>query len=250
MTQMEYEDQHTVAALSELDGLDVLDDVTFGALHVLCRALHVNDPSLAVTLEAILTSATVAVPAADHAGLNLLIGRNFQPQATIGAAPPKLDALQQRNGTGPCIDASREQDTIEVTDMRTDTRWPEFAHAAVELGVHSMLCVPLWVDERRLGSLSLYAGSPAAFDGNARRLAELYATHAALALLEAQRAEQMQRAIASRDLIGQAKGVLMCRHHITAEQAFDVLKRASQVHNRKLVDIAETVAGTGELPAE
>lgn len=249
MTQSEHEDQHTDSGLTELDGLDVLDDVTFGALHVLCRALHVNDPSLPVTLEAILTSATTAMRTADHAGLNLLIGDNFQPQATIGAAPPKLDALQQRNGTGPCIDASREQDTIEVTDMRGDTRWPEFARVAVELGVHAMLCVPLWVDERRLGSLSLYASTPAAFDGNARRLAELYATHAALALLEAQRAEQMRRAIASRDLIGQAKGVLMCRHHITAEQAFELLKQASQMHNRKLVDVAETVAGTGELPA-
>lgn len=248
---MEDDDPYTASSLSGLDGLDgldVLDDAAFGALHVLCRAMHVDDPKLPATLAAILTSATTAVRAADHAGLNLLTDGRFEPQATVGAAPPPLDALQQRTRTGPCIDASRDQVTVEVTDMRSDPRWSEFTSAAVELGVHAMLCVPLWVDDRRLGSLSLYAGTPSAFDGNATRLAELYATHAALALLEAQRTEQMRRAIASRDIIGQAKGVLMCSRRITAAQAFELLKRASQVHNLKLVDVAETVAGTGELP--
>lgn len=236
------------ASLSELDGLDALDDVTFGALHVLCRALHVDDAHLDGTLHAILTSATEAVPAADHAGLNLMLRGSFEPQATVGVAPPRLDALQQRTGAGPCIDSSREQVTMEVTDMRRETRWPDFARAAVDLGVYAMLCVPLWVDERRLGSLSLYAGTPRAFDGNATRMAELYATHAALALLDAQRVEQMRRAIESRDVIGQAKGVLMCRHNVTADQAFQLLRNASQASNRKLVDVAESVAATGELP--
>ena len=236
------------AVLPSLDGLEVLDDATFGALHVLCRALRVEDSNLTGTLEAILGSVTSAVPSADHAGLNLLERGRFEPQATYGAAPPPLDALQQRTGTGPCIDCSRDQVTVELRDTRTETRWPEFARAAEDLGVRAMFCVPLWVDERRLGSLSLYAEAPSTFDDAARRIAELYATHAALALFEAQRAEQLRRAVVSRDVIGQAKGILMCRHRMTADQAFDLLKKASQASNRKLVNVAEAVAAAGELP--
>lgn len=234
---------------SDLDGLRALDGVAVDALQVLCRALRVEQADLEGTLDAVVRSATAAVPAAEHAGLNLLVRGHFEPQATVGEAPPPLDALQQRTGSGPCIDASRDQVTIQIGDMRTEGRWANFARAAVDLGVHAMLCVPLWVDDRRMGSLSLYASVAEAFDGGAARLAELYATHAALALFEAQRVDQMQRAIESRDIIGQAKGVLMCRLQITAEQAFDVLKRASQTRNRRLVDVAELVAATGEVSA-
>ncbi len=111
-----------------------------------------------------------------------------------------------------------------------------------------MLCVPLWVDDRRLGSLSLYARSTAAFDDAAKRLADLYATHGALALLEAQRAHQLQRAIASRDVIGQAKGVLMERHRFTADQEFTLLKGASQRLNLKVTEVARILAATCDFP--
>jgi hypothetical protein len=77
---------------------------------------------LAATLVAILTAATSVIRGADHAGLNLLVGGRFQPQATVGTAPPALDALQQRTGAGPCIDASRDQVSIDVDDMTVDTR--------------------------------------------------------------------------------------------------------------------------------
>lgn len=239
----------SLADLAELQGLAILGDQQFGALHVLCRAMRVADADLPSTLTAILTSATTAIAAADHAGLNLLIRGKFEPQATLGSAPEPLDALQKRTGAGPCIDASRDQVSIDVEDMADDARWPEFAEAAVALGVRAMCCVPLWVDDRRMGSLSLYAERPRAFDGIARRLADLYATHAAVALLEAQRADQMQRALANRDIIGQAKGVLMAQRHITADQAFGLLKETSHAINRKVVDVATFVAGTGELPS-
>lgn len=236
------------AELADLEGLGVLSDSQFNALHVLCRALRVDEADLAGTLVAILTSATSVISGADHAGLNLLTRRGFEPQATVGTAPEPLDELQRRTGFGPCIDSSREQMSIAIEDMTSDPRWPEFASAAVDLGVHAMMCVPLWVDERRLGSLSLYAEASNAFDSTAKRLADLYATHAALALLEAQRTDQLRRALASRDLIGQAKGVLMARHGITADEAFRLLRRASQNLNCKITVVAETVTTAGEVP--
>ena len=111
-----------------------------------------------------------------------------------------------------------------------------------------MLCVPLWIDERGLGALSLYADQAAAFSDPHERVTTLLATFAALALAEAQRADQMHDALANRDVIGQAKGILMERHGITADAAFGVLSRVSQAENRKLAEIARRFAETGELP--
>jgi GAF domain-containing protein len=229
-------------------GLAGLDEVAWNSLDQLSRALRVEEGNLQATLAAILVAAVDLVDGANAAGLNLLIKKRFVPQVVLGEAPPVLDALQQRTERGPCIDASRGQHTVEVADTRTDSRWPEFTDLAVELNVLSMLCVPLWIDDRKLGSLSLYSSEPNAFGAIAIRLANLYATHAALALADAQRVDQLHRVVTNRDLIGQAKGILMATRHITADDAFALLTTASQRLNRKLVDIAETVATTGALP--
>ncbi len=231
-----------------LEELETLGDSAFDALEVLSRALHLREAHLEDTLNAVLESATSVIRSAGHAGLNLYAKGRFTPQATVGSAPPPLDDLQQRTGEGPCIESSRSQITIDIDDMQSDSRWPKFAAAAVTEGVHSMLCLPLWVTNETLGSLSLYGTAPHAFRAADRRLAELFATHAALALASAQRTDQLRRAMASRDAIGQAKGILMERHRVTADQAFLLLKEQSQRVNRKLVDVAETVATTGVLP--
>lgn len=230
-------------------GLAGLDEVAWNSLDQLSRALRVEEGNLETTLAAILVAAVDLIDGANAAGLNLLVKKRFVPQVVFGAAPPLLDELQQRTERGPCVEASREQHVVDLADTRTDARWPEFTEMAVELGVLSMLCVPLWVDERKLGSLSLYSSEPHAFDQTAARLANLYATHAALALADAQRVDQLHRVVTNRDLIGQAKGILMATQRITADDAFALLTNASQRLNRKLVDIAEVVATTGALPS-
>lgn len=112
-----------------------------------------------------------------------------------------------------------------------------------------MLCVPLWIDERGLGALSLYADQAAAFSESHERVTILLATFAALALAEAQRADQMHDALGSRDVIGQAKGILMERHGVTADAAFSVLSRVSQAENIKLAEVARRFVETGDLPS-
>jgi GAF domain-containing protein len=110
-----------------------------------------------------------------------------------------------------------------------------------------MLCLPLWIDDRTLGSLSLYAPRSAAFDDTAGKLAQLFATHAALAIGDAQRTARLRRAMTNRDIIGQAKGILMERHRITADKAYDLLATASKHTNRKVVDLAHEITVTGQL---
>ena len=107
-----------------------------------------------------------------------------------------------------------------MDDIRSDTRWPAFCARAWDLNVASLLCLPLWAGARRLGTLSLYADAPAVFTRHDESVTSLFAALAATALAEAQRTEQMRAAVANRDLIGQAKGILMERHRVTADDAF------------------------------
>jgi GAF domain-containing protein len=201
------------------------------------------------TLAAVLSHAVDLIDGAGAAGLNLFEKGSFVPQVVLGEAPPVLDALQQSTGVGPCIEASRDQRTVEIVDTRLDSRWPPFCSRATDLNVLSMLCVPLWVDDRRLGSLSLYASDSGAFNPVSQRLAGLFATHAALALADTQRDADLRRMAASRDLIGQAKGIVMATQKVDADAAFAMLVAASQHLNIKIIDIATAVATSGQLPA-
>jgi GAF domain-containing protein len=139
-------------------------------------------------------------------------------------------------------------------NLSIDTRWPTFAPLASEAGILSVLSVCMHLDgdtTRHFGSLNHYASTPNAFDATATDLAVILAAHAAVAIASAelrQDHEGLQTALATRDIIGQAKGILMERGKITGDQAFDILRRGSQLLNRRLRDIAEQIAATGEIP--
>jgi GAF domain-containing protein len=108
--------------------------------------------------------------------------------------------------------------------------------------------VPLWVDERTLGALSLYSDRPMSFHGQEEQTVSLFATLSALALAGAQRAAQLQSALRNREIIGQAKGILIERLRVTEDAAFVLLAQASQKQNQKLVAVAQHLVDTGELP--
>jgi GAF domain-containing protein len=227
--------------------LEDLDEESWPALVHLARALHLKNAELQPTLDAIISRAVQTIEPAEHAGLILLVRGRFVPQTTLGAPPHTLDLLQQKTGAGPCIDAARAQRVITIDNTLTDIRWREFSELAAQLGVASMLCVPLWVDDLQLGTLSLYGEKPDAFAPGDHQLTDLYATHAAIALADAQRTAQLQHALRNRDLIGQAKGILVERLKITPQESFDCLSRAAQHANRKLTAVAQHLVDTGEL---
>jgi transcriptional regulator with GAF, ATPase, and Fis domain len=229
------------------DAVEDLDPYAWNALENLGRTFHVKGADLSATLVAVLTEAVSLTDGTKHAGVNLYIKGRFEPQAVFGDAPLALDSLQQRTGDGPCIAASRDQQLVQIKDMTAEGEWPQFRALAVEQGVRAMLCLPLWVDDTRLGSLSLYSEEVRDFDERAGRVASLLATHAALVLSDALRTENLRRAIEGRDVIGQAKGILMERHRITADDAFEQLTKASQRANRKLSEVARSLVETGEL---
>jgi hypothetical protein len=193
-----------------------------------------------------------AVPGAEHAGVTVLRRGKFDTPTATSDLPPRVDAIQYELGSGPCVDAVLDDAVYRSGDLEVDTRWPQFGVRAVaETGVHSMLSFRLLSeDEAVLAALNLYAESRDAFDESATWLGLVFATHGSLALAAAGRQERIQnleQALASNREIGIAIGVLMSTQLVTEQQAFDLLRMASQRSHRKLRDVAAGVVETGTL---
>ena len=139
--------------------------------------------------------------------------------------------------------------TIRIDDLREDSRWPQFSAIAVANGVLSILSVQLFVEDNSMGAIDIYSDQVAAFDGEAENTALLLASHAAIAMAASRTVGNLRVAVESRDLIGQAKGILMERYKIDAGRAFDLLVLSSQSTHRKLREVSDELVHSGELPA-
>ena len=219
------------------------------AMSRVARRLQQEHGDVDATLQAITTLAIGTVPNADECSISYVTGRStVEARASSSGLPRTLDELQSRLQQGPCLDAAWEQQVVRVDDMATEERWPEFAREAAALGMGSMLCFQLFVTGDQLGALNLYARTPGAFDEESQEIGLLFASHAAVALAGAEYEQHLRTGMATRDVIGQAKGILMERHKLTATQAFAVLAQVSQELNRKLFDVARELADTGAVP--
>ncbi|MFN2556877.1 MAG: GAF and ANTAR domain-containing protein [Nitriliruptorales bacterium] len=158
------------------------------------------------------------------------------------------DELQYEVGEGPCLGAIREQETHLVDDLNKEERWPRFRERALELGVASILTFRLFIEQDTMGALNLYSRQAQAFDDDAITIGTIFASHAAIALKAAISEAGHEVAIKSRDVIGQAKGIIMERQGLNADRAFDLLREISQRENRRVRDIADEIARTGEIP--
>jgi GAF domain-containing protein len=137
---------------------------------------------------------------------------------------------------------------VQVEDFSREDRWPRFAAEAARRGAGSLLSFQLFTEGGNTGALNLYAARPHAFDADSEAVGQVLEAHAAVALSAARQEQDLRRAIDRRDLIGQAKGILMERHRLTATQAFSVLVQASTHTDRKLFDVAEELTSTGLMP--
>ncbi|HEY7146461.1 MAG TPA: GAF and ANTAR domain-containing protein [Streptosporangiaceae bacterium] len=204
-----------------------------------------------VTTEALLhhiaRAAVTEVDGAQYAGITQVTGREFDTTAASGELVGRIDRLQYQTGEGPCLDAAREHRTVRCDDLRAEARWPRFARQAVDMGVLSVLSVQLFAGNDSFGALNLYAPSAAAFTPDSESTGILLASHAALAMAAARTQAGLLTALDSRDLIGQAKGILIERYKVTGVQAFGLLVASSQAVNRKLRDVAEHLVDTGSL---
>jgi GAF domain-containing protein len=203
------------------------------------------------TLDEVLTDVTriaaQGIPGAEATSITLLRDEKAFTVAHHGEMALAADELQYAHGYGPCMDAGRGGVLLRVDDMRTEERWPDYvAHVVRSTPVRSSLSVPLPYQGTSIGALNNYSTQPAAFASPdslraGLEVAEVVAVAVANADAHHQLSEQtrnMRVAMESRAVIEQAKGVLMAQRHVDAEQAFEILREASQRYNRKLRDIA------------
>ncbi|QWF78940.1 hypothetical protein HUW46_02340 [Amycolatopsis sp. CA-230715] len=191
------------------------------------------------TLNAIVDAVVDMVPAVTWAGISLVRGKAITSEAPSDPVVAELDELQTELGEGPCLTSIRAHHTVRIPDFgKPDQPWPRYAARAYELGARSLLARRLFVRREQLGALNLYSDETEAFTPDAEVLIDLFAQHAAVALAGATHEHHLNEALANRDILGQAKGILMQRDRLTGQRAFQLLVRASQDSNMKVVDVA------------
>ena len=213
---------------------------------------------LAGSVEDILARAVdlsvVTIEACEFTGAFLVEDGKVTSRACTDPIVAEVAAIQLRTGEGPCLDAIARKLTFYADELGTDPRWPKFGPEAAALGMRSLLALPMATDGT-LGALSLYARYPKAFGVIDRARGLLLASMAGFACSaarshedEARREENLHAALVTRELIGQAQGILIERERISADQAFHVLRQASQHLNVKLREVARDLVDTGERP--
>ncbi len=228
-----------------------MDSLDFnGRLADAARAMSGSRDS-ADTLQQIAEAAVGLIASCEIAGVCVLRNGNDDSCAHSHSELQQLDDLQREIGEGPSVGELNTMDVIYVPDLTDPVPWPAWGPVVVErTGMRSYLGYRLFTDASSVGTLNLYAPEPDAFSAQDRLDAMVMATHAAVALQSTVLHEQMHTAMTSRQLIGEATGILRARFDLTSEQAFGVLKRVSSQQNVKLFTIAEHVVETGALPAE
>jgi GAF domain-containing protein len=206
----------------------------------LLRSLQ-ERPTLDVeaTLSELTDGAVRMLPSVEHAGITVSARGKVSTATSTGPVPAECDVIQGLYGEGPCLSAARNEEVVRVDDVELDPRWPEYSRAVIErTPIRSVLSLAVVTDSPGVSALNVYAEKPNAFDVGMTDTALTYAAYTAIAWTIARRQEQFDQALHSRDIIGQAKGMVMERFKIDATQAFDLLKRLSQSSNTPLSHIA------------
>lgn len=213
----------------------------------LARSLHSAEQNEKPVAQRVVEYAATEIPGAQYAGITLVRAHSqVETPATTHEYPALLDTFQQRHLEGPCLSAAWHEHTVRVDDLEVDDRWPGYRLDALgNTPVRSILSFRLFTSDHTMGALNVYSETPGVFDAESEDIGYVLATHAALAWDTVRREGQFRSALASRDVIGQAKGILMERFGIDAVQSFELLKRLSQDTNTRLVEVAAKLAALG-----
>lgn len=217
--------------------------------------LLLSEETIAGLLDIVVNLAASSVAGIDGASISMVMGGGPRLETTNSSSDlvRDIDQAQYQDSAGPCVEAIRTGKEVSIT-FPTD-RWPVFAEKATAAGARSVLSLPLTVKGRTTGALNLYSMSvdglePPMVDASRRLASEAaFVLANAAAVMSAELVNQhLQEALATRDVIGQAKGILMLRHGIGPEEAFTILRQSSQDSHRKLHDVAVEVVAELQRP--
>ncbi|MDY6807817.1 GAF and ANTAR domain-containing protein [Gordonia mangrovi] len=211
----------------------------------LIREIRTEGDDTAAVLGRISAAAVDSVPGTEFASVTMVTAGRIETPVVVGDLAGKSDALQREFNEGPCVRSAVDDTTIIIDDMRRENRWPRYAEAATELGIGSMACFCLYIDGHDFGALNLLSTTTHAFEPDAIAVGQLFAAHCATAFSAVREKDQLLTALSSRDIIGQAKGMIMERYQVDADQAFRLLARLSQDSNTKLIEVAKKIIEAG-----
>jgi hypothetical protein len=196
------------------------------------------------TLRHVVATAVATVPGVDAGSISMVEDGRVATHHPTSERIRKLDDRQIELGEGPCItaidDAPASGIVLAEDFAGVDAdRWPRFSREAISAGCRAALSTQVSTDGGLRASLNLYSAGPCGLDGRSLTMAGLFGAQVALLLYGADQAQHLQRAIASRDLIGRAKGILAERFHVDDDTAFEMLVSSSQETNIKLTTVAQ-----------
>ena len=238
--------------MSSTDLSKSLDPVE--ALEQLGR-LTLREHCMRSLLQTVADLTKAVMPGDPEASVSLLINDRPSTAVFTGELARVCDESQYGRGYGPCLHAAGTGEVVEIADTQAETRWPDYVEHAVERGVLSSLAVPLPINEGIAGAVNVYARKPDAFDEDSRSVAIRFARYAAVAATNMYAYEEardliehLERRVESRAVVEQAKGILMERYELSAEQATQALARVARHTGSKVRDIAYDLVQTGEFP--
>jgi transcriptional regulator with GAF, ATPase, and Fis domain len=207
--------------------------------------LHASD-DVEASFRRITSAAVHALVGCEAASVSVLEKTGPVTHAATSPLADLGDQIQYAENEGPCLDAAMEERWVYTPDLAVDTRWPRSARRmSRELGVKSMLSCRLTMEaapRRTLGGINLYATDLNAFTEDDQSLAVLLASLGAVVVDASRQQAGLRAAIESRQVIGEAIGILRSQGNLTSEQAFDMLAKASQRMNVKLRELAGRIA--------
>lgn len=206
-----------------------------------------DSDALDALLQRVVHLARKTIDGAYAVSITVVEGDGYRTSNSAGEAALAVDEEQYAANDGPCLNGIRTARQAAVPMETLAARWPRVAHEAERFGISGVLTTPLKVDDGKvIGALNVYASDDRAFTDEQMAMARALGEHAAIlidnsiALVGASYLnEQLRQAVASREIIGEAKGILMARENCSRDEAFDILRRASQRENRKLRELAE-----------
>ncbi|MGH8868347.1 MAG: GAF and ANTAR domain-containing protein [Actinomycetes bacterium] len=217
--------------------IEVLQDIA--------RQLYVSE-DLEASLLRLTQLATQMLGGCDVASVSLLDGDHLVTVAATEPVAHQLDQMQYDEGEGPCVYTAVGEHWVYTPSLADDERWPRFSRrVAKEFGMGSLLaCQLARIDdpEHKAGAINLYSRRPDAFSDSDGMIGLLIGAHAGVLVDAARQHAGLRRALESRDVIGQAKGILMAQRGISEQEAFDQLVEVSQQFNIKLRDLARMVS--------
>ena len=211
-------------------------------------AVLLSTETIATCVELVTALVQETIPGTTGAGVTLVDSRGTRSIAASSELVERADALQYELDDGPCLESWRDRVPVRVEDTFEDDRWPQWSRLVATAGIRSMLSTPLVAGDACIGAIKVYSDQPRVFDQRAAHLLELFARQAAVLLANVQTladarrtSQQLTEALHTRDVIGQAKGVLLAQGAADDRAAFAMLISASQRTNTKLHQVAQQI---------